>query len=261
MGKIDKKQMPQLLALGLLTIALFGFFVMRMLSPTPAAAHVQSVAAAASVKAKVVDNTTLADAPPPGPAMRDPFRPGIVDNEAMKAYLEASKSAVQNHHPPEPAMGQRMAQNSRATNSNAGVPHVSQLPGFTSNFSAYRGPSSFTGQTSNGTVTPAIISLPAPTWTVTGVIQSSDGQEAVLRSGEARRIVRRGDQVDSDFRVVSVTRNSVTLRRGTERFTLPLGGPKVPSTSPLSTPGQPGPSGIGIPAAPANPPASSPVMQ
>jgi len=68
--------------------------------------------------------------------------------------------------------------------------------------------------------------LAPPAWTVTGVLRSGDAQVAILRSGDQRRIVKRGDEVDSQFRVVSVTRNSVVLGHGDARFTLPLGSAK-----------------------------------
>jgi len=75
---------------------------------------------------------------------------------------------------------------------------------------------------------PAAPSAPsAPSWTVTGVLQSSGEDIAILRNGDERRIVRAGDMVDGEFRIVDVTRQHVILRHGANRYTLPLGGAKT----------------------------------
>ena len=72
----------------------------------------------------------------------------------------------------------------------------------------------------------------APAWTVTGVLQGDGGQVAILRSGEVRQFAHRGDLVGGDFRVVDVTRDSVVLRHGSARYTLPLGGAKPVDAKP-----------------------------
>ncbi len=64
----------------------------------------------------------------------------------------------------------------------------------------------------------------APSWTVTGVLQSGPEQIAILRSGETRRFVKQGDFVDGQYKVAKVTRSFVVLRLGKSDFTLPLGG-------------------------------------
>lgn len=250
MKKLDKKQIPQFVALCVLSSGVFGYFVMRMVTPSEAAAssasppaQVATAPKAAATDPKVAANDPKVAAPivvasalPGTPAaglapltplplagMRDPFVVGYVD---PKIPLPTA---------PLPAPPKLITASTQIGRTN--LPGLSVLPAP----SAPDLPTGLTGFSVRPTRTaptlPTIAAppTPAPTWTVTGVLQTDTEKMAILRSGEARRIVRSGDFVDSTFRVADVTRSYVVLKHGTETYRLMLGGGK-PSTAPTLPP-------------------------
>jgi cytochrome c biogenesis protein CcmG/thiol:disulfide interchange protein DsbE len=232
MKPLDKKQIPQVVAMAVLAVLFFGYFAVKMIMPTPAAAGSQAPAAPAAAAAaapKTGDaqaasdpSATMPDAPPPSATLRDPFVQAISDQPAPPPVLKpvappAARPAVYTKpsHP-------------------SGLPTypINILPGVGNEHGAVAGVPH--------PMVPAAPPIPvaAPTWVVTGVLQSGADTVAILRSGDARRFVKKGDYVDSTFRVTSVTRDAVTLRHGVSRFTLPLGGAKaVPAARTVSSPG------------------------
>lgn len=244
MKKLEKKQIPQFVALCILSSGVFGYFVVRMVTPTVAAASVPAPprTAAAPVKnadAPTVPGTTTAVATgtptagdpamlpagdpallvtPPSPGMRDPFVVGYVE---PKTPVAAAPPAA----PLNPAVtGTQMARTSLPGLA-LPAPLAPELPSGLSGFSIR--------PTRPASVLPMPPAAPAPpTWTVTGVVQTDTEQLAILRNGEARRIVRSGDFVDSTYRVTDVTRTSVVLRHGTASYRLLLGGDKPAAVSP-----------------------------
>lgn len=249
MKKLEKKQIPQFAALCVLSAGLFGYFVLRLISPSPAAAGTRSPqlqpapakAAAPSVDKNirdkkadaalnttpvVTDTGTDTGAPPPSPGMHDPFVVGYVDPKTLPAK------------PGAPALPNKPAVQVASIHGVAPV-----LPLGLQGFPVQPLPSSASSSQSAAVVRlPTAPKLPppppaAPTWSVTGVLEGDQGQIAVLRNGEARRIVRSGDFVDSIYRVVNVTRTMVVLRHGTAVYKLPLGGAKtVTAKAPLAAP-------------------------
>lgn len=226
MKKLDKKQVPQFVALCLLSAGTFGYFVVRLVTPTPAAAgtrprQVQEAAkpsaTTASPSARKTAGATdaasaVAAAPVTAPTagMRDPFVVGYVDPKSVPA---GKPSAAK----PAPTQTASIHEVGPAP---VTAPFVPSLPLGLKSFSP-------------STPAPAAIlpsappALPvAPSWTVTGVLQNDTQHVAILRNGEARRFVRTGDYVDSQFRVVDVTRTAVTLRHGAAVYHLQLGGVK-----------------------------------
>ena len=253
MKKLDKKQIPQFVALCILSSGVFGYFVMRMVTPSPAAAstavHPSSpVPVAAAVPASsakpslaAASATNPAAAPvavgtppltdpaqivtPPTPGMRDPFVIGYVDPKTAAATTPSAAPPLQ--HAP--------VQEARAT-----VPGLSTFPA-----PVAPGLPTLTDLTVRPTQfavsLPSVPALPAapapPSWLVTGVLQTDTDKLAILRNGESRRIVRSGDFVDSIYRVADVTRSCVVLRHGTFTYRLLLGGDKpaaAPSLPPAS---------------------------
>ena len=274
MNKLDKKQIPQFAALCVLSAGVFGYFVMKIVTPSPAAAGTRPRPAAeaslaspapvggtASPKQAEAGKTGAApdaapagdqaEAPAPTPGMRDPFVVGYVDPSTQPAAPAPSpaKAAA-----PAKAAGLQVASIREVPPASVAAPAVPfGLKGFPAPDAAPAMPAA--SQKASAPEAPA-----APAWTVTGVLQGGTGQMAVLRSGEARRIVRTGDSVDGLYRVVAVTRSAVVLRHGTTFYHLILGaampGTAKPGATAPATPTLP-PVAVPMPAAPA--PAADPL--
>lgn len=260
MQKLDKKQIPQVVGLGAVTCGLFGYFGYKIIAPTPAAAHsapaapVKPSGAPGSVGTRVAaapgtpgSGSPLSAAPdaapdqaaPPTPGMRDPFVPTAgtpllpAAGAAPKAAPPAIKPVAHAHPistlpiaitplslpaPPRAHPSKRQTRMALLPSTQIGVPGVSPWP------SALAHP-----------VLPPAPPVP-PAWTVTGILQSGGTQVAVLRNGETRRFVRAGEMVDSQFRIVEVTRDQVVVRHGSVYFSMPLGGLKaVPTKAPTAS--------------------------
>lgn len=217
--QFDKKQMPAVLAMGVLSAGLFGFFVWKMTSPPPLDAAPKPgtpVATAAATKPDALAASTTASANPNSPAssptldLRDPFVPAITDDSGMpsKPFQVASSQTT------EPGE----------------VPTVPGLPPVAGDVHPLAPPSgsAFLKGADAG---------PKADWTVTGVISEPTdprNRVAILRAGEVRRFVRLGDMVDSDVRLVGVSRAGVTLSAGGHVFHLPLGGGDTKKAKPAA---------------------------
>ncbi len=257
MKKLDKKQISQFVALCVLSSGVFGYFVMRMVTPSEAAASSASPpaqvaavprAAATDLKAAVVDPKSAAPivvasalpgtpaaglaplVPQPLAGIRDPFVVGYID---PKIPLTAA---------PLPAPPKLMTASTQIGRTN--LPGLSVLPA-PSAPDLPTGLTSFSVRPTRTVPTLPMVAAPptpAPTWTVTGVLQTDTEKVAILRSGEARRIVRSGDFVDSSYRVADVTRSYVVLKHGTAIYRLMLGGGKsspAPALPPAAVSGPP----------------------
>ncbi len=252
MKTLDKKQIPQFAALCVVTSGVFGYLVVHFVAPGSASAQTRPAAAvhpavpvpaanqasaasqtsvvpsktgAAASTGTSADSTDIPDAPPPTPAMHDPFAVGYAD-PATTALAAAPVKAPALLHLPAP--GKKVA-DLGAVPLPVG-PSAPALPGSFSPFPVHSSAPMAGGMTSlpQAAAQPALPQAPAaPSWTVTGVLLGESGTVAILRSGEARRIVRSGDFVDGTYRVTSVTRTSVVLRHGAAVYQLPLGGTKA----------------------------------
>ena len=255
MNKLDKKQIPQFAALCVLSAGVFGYFVVKIVTPSPAAAGTrphpateaaQTATAAAPAPGKaagtgpatnpaVIPTEDGAEVPAPTPGMRDPFMVGYVDPKTQPALpippviAPAKVAATAKAAMPVKAGVFQVASIREVGPASAGM---AALPFGLKGFSPLgAGPS--LPSTSKAAEAPK-----APVWTVTGVLQSEAGQVAVLRNGEARRIVRTGDFVDSTYQVVAVTRGAVVLRHGKTFYHLALGAakPTTPARAPFAIP-------------------------
>lgn len=256
MKPLDKKQLPQIIALGILTAGAGTYAAVRLAAPGPVSAQTHSAAVApapvsavkpgdprlsstkpgTAVPAGIVAATSTSDAPPPAPGMRDPFAVGYSDTAAGPGSVPSTPAlpalmpgkqvaAVGKLSPmpisPAPMFGLPLAPPLPGGN------HEQALPGLP------LGPSA---------LAVSITAAPAPpAWTVTGVLAGADGKVAILRSGDARRIVRSGDFVDGTYRVTAVSRTAVILRHGLLVYQIKLGGTKatpsvIPASLPLSQP-------------------------
>ena len=283
--KLDKKQLPQFIVLGVLTAGVSGYTVFHFVStgpvsaaPRPAAAPVSprpaslpgqatkpgdprfpaapagaaapaagTAAPAAGTAAPVVAAGDTGDAPPPSPAMHDPFAIGYVDPGTLPAA--ALTAAL-----PKAASGKQIAALPALSPLPIGLPTAPPLPGGSFSGGSFSG-GSFSGSSVKSLVLPAAPAAPAlpvaparpdpPKWTVTGVLMGAGGEVAILRSGDARRIVRAGDFVDGVYRVTGVSRTAVQLRHGKSVYHLVLGGANPAAGAP-------------VPAAPISAPAAAP---
>ncbi len=236
MKQLDKKQMPQFAALCVLSAGVLGYLVVHLAVPGPASAGTRGPAAPAPAlpgagpatagvstpsATGAAPDAAAADAPPPSPAMHDPFAVGYVDPTTVLPTSALPGTALAGIKAPAlpklPPAGKQFASLAPLPVSPLSVgPGAAALPGTLGGFSAPPAPS-----------LPAAPALPAapsaPAWTVTGVLQGATGKVAILRDGDARRIVRSGDFVDSTYRVIGVSRTLVTLRHGKAVYQLVLG--------------------------------------
>jgi hypothetical protein len=210
----DKKQLPQIIGLGAASIALFGFFGLKMVAspgtqaaptpaPTPTAQPSQEAAGSVSVTNPDTDATvspaSLIGAPAPSDSMRSPFTPGL--------------------SPTAPKTGPGSIQVASAS-----LPSAPPVPGLPS-----------IGQVQP--LNPIAAAGPAA-WTVTGVIRSDTDPSAtiaIFRSGDQRRYVSIGQMVDDTTRFVGVDRTGVTVIQAGTRIRLSLGGPTPDSKTASST--------------------------
>ena len=261
MKKLDKKQIPQFVALCVLSSGVFGYFIMRMVTPSEASASTgvrQSSPVAAAPTTKSATAATLVPTPvsaaagaaplivtsavtptaagTPAPAvpqpltgMRDPFVVGYVEPKIAPpvAPVIAPPKLIASPNP-------QMARATLPGLSAIPAPPAPDLPNGLTGFSVR--------PTQMAPSLPRVLAppTPAPTWTVTGVLQADTEKVAILRNGEARRIVRSGDFVDSTYQVADVTRSYVVLRHGAATYRLMLGGGKTaPPLAPASVSGPP----------------------
>ena len=247
--KLDKKQVPQVAVLAVLSCGVLGYFAKQMMTPSPAAAAFPAggvplrgggaISPTPSPRAgsttptpdnggaRLVPPTASAFAPtgevaPPADAGRDPFQQTVSSTAAPQPI-------------PKPAALVRPLPAPKAAS--VSVPVVPPLPapgafGGLRPLPAYAVP----GQ-------PAPVAQAAPTWAVTGVLTSGAEHIAILRSGTERRFVRQGEWLDGQWQVARVSRDSVTLGHGSAFYSLPLGGSKAnagqaaaPQASPLPNP-------------------------
>ncbi len=259
MSKIqyDKKQLPQVIVLAVLSVGLFSYFAYRIITPppseagpapTPAKTVAVAPAAASGVApvgatqvasagvgpADVVDpNTVPVIDSPPMPGMHDPFiAPAFTaDPSAIKAtdprvVVPPTVSAL-----PPPTRIAKMPSFSTI----APLPTAPPLPGGL-----------------KGAAPAPIVKAPdvdpGPAgWVVTGVLGSDDdpgGRIACLRNGELHRFVRAGGSIDGDFQVVSINRDSVVLRKAEKVYRLNLGNQLMPAHSSMPNSA---PSGTSLP--------------
>ncbi len=259
MKKLDKKQIPQFVALCVLSSGVFGYFVIRMVTPseasastavrqstpvaagpttkavTPVPTTVNTAAGAPLIVASAVTPTVAGDPAPavlqPLAGMRDPFVVGYVEPKIAPpvAPVIAPPKLIASPNP-------QMARATLPGLSAFPAPPAPDLPNGLTGFSVR--------PTQMAPSLPRVLAppTPAPAWTVTGVLQANAEKVAILRNGEARRIVRSGDFVDSTYQVADVTRSYVVLRHGSATYRLMLGGGKPaqsPTLAPASVSGPP----------------------
>lgn len=223
----DKKQLPQVIVMGVLSLGLLGYAASILMAPPPtaraaaapgapaaAATPVASTAGAApATSTSTVDGSEpvagLIDAVAPSQTMRDPFVSCIqqITTPTTPAPPPVS-TAVQNFlKPPTQTVAAMPAMPSASV-----IRPLSDTPPILPSMTA---------------IQPAAAPPPPLTvWTVTGVLFGSGSAKkiAVLRSADSRRYVALGSMVDDQYRLIGIDRFGVTLQQGKTRLRLKLGG-------------------------------------
>ena len=207
--KLDKKQLPQLVALGVLMLGSVGYVSFTVLRPKKSA---RVPAPVVEARQETDGSGGAADSRPTAarqwqmvvartfpdlmnvPARRDPFVPQIVP-DAAPAQPERARSSPAPRRP--------------TANQFAGsVPPVNPF--------AVIGPGTLPSA--------AVVPEPDPDFVLTGIIRGKENV-AIIRAGESGRyIVKQGQLIDGRYRVLSVSDNGAVLAYKKRRIHVRLGG-------------------------------------
>lgn len=199
--KLDKKQIPQLIILGLLVLGCIGYVSFTLAKPDPKASKPDAAKKQAASTAEVTAQTqimqigTFPDLNAPV-ARRDPFVTQTVDTEAETANSEPNRATVVKM----PSLPKGMGK----------VPPLFPF-----------------GNANMGSA-PTLMAVPNvepdPAFALTGVIRG-EKNVAIIRVGATERhIVSEGQIIDGRYRVLSVTEDGAVLAYKDRRIHLKLGG-------------------------------------
>lgn len=218
--KLDKKQVPQVVLLGVLLLACIGYVGVQFShkpesTPPKPAAEVKTDADNnnAPVQVQAVETTEedminlqLAALPPT--KQRDPFSPQMsVDlGHSMSSAYQGPSSAG--------SMPRRI------TVPKSSVPKFASLPGMSAPFRV----EPITVPKDSVDPQPGQAAVDKG-FTVTGIIRGQQNV-AILRSADERYIVREGQWINGTYKVVAITENGVVIVGKDRRISLRLGGEK-----------------------------------
>ena len=204
--KLDKKQIPQLIVLGLLVLGCIGYVSFTVLKPPaidPVPPQGKAVAKSeAFAKAKkaaaqsvvMMPTATFPDLSAPIPR-RDPFAVQTLENTGTPPTKPADANVT------------HVAEKTARTASTK-VPPLIPIGNFNTSSSL--------------SVVPSVESRD-PNFVLTGVIRGAENV-AIIRVGEERHVVKQGQYIDGTYRVVSVSDDGAVLACGNRRIYLRLGG-------------------------------------
>lgn len=239
MQKLDSKQVPQVIILGVISVGVLGYAAMTFFggtNPTPVAgtkteartqlAKATSEGTAATsptdpaVGAPALGNVPGLNAPGlqlPGQYNPDPFRAGAEEKKPGTPKPAAPKAEV------------KVAQ--AAPRPGPSLPSVDEFPGMRR----------FQGLPSVAPPAPPVKTGPTrPTLSVTGIISAEDGKDmALIEMGSDHRIIQQGDMLPNRYRVTHIAADGVMLVNGSDRYFVALGLKGKPAITP---------DGAGIPA-------------
>lgn len=212
--KLDQKQMPQVIVLGVLCVGVVGYGVMQAFggeqkpakpAGEAAAAGAATAAAPDSPDAESGVQITQAGAAGlqlPGTFNPDPFRP-LASGKAVAKSAPAPPPAA-----PAPT---RMAKLPKWPTFQ-GLPSLGGEGGLPP-----AQPSVITPAPPPGPVRPAVV--------LTGVIDVDDGDDMALAvlDGKDRRILQVGDVVANNYRVKKIAMDGILLINGTDKYFVTLG--------------------------------------
>lgn len=231
MQKLDPKDTPKVIAMGVLAVGMFGYFAMQMVGPprkpAPAAkkGDAQVKQASAAAEAAPVDQEQLqkdlSRFGATGSVFNpDPFRPAKLPNQIRK---------------PAPATKTQAAPAEKIVRGPGALPGVPYgiAPGSV-------------GAPAPPPAQALPVQLPRPELTLSGIIDAQDGADmAVAQMGQESVILKVGDRLPNDYKVLKVTlqgekaagglwcENKPAKGQKKDRFFIPLGG----HTPALPTPG------------------------
>lgn len=203
----DNKQLPQLIVLCVLFALFVGYFVVKFAGSKPKLAQATQEQSTQTQTVKKTDTATEENGVeaqvtceiPSNTDLRDPFRPTMILTNDQPAQQRETTRVV------------------RAPR----IPVVNELPPFIPKFgdrsesnSADSGSSSIQQNQNQGETVQYI---------VTGVITGTENV-AIIRSGESRYIVKKGQFLNGTCQVVSITQSGVTIVRDGRSVLLKLGG-------------------------------------
>ncbi|HEU4752768.1 MAG TPA: hypothetical protein VFU47_06635 [Armatimonadota bacterium] len=235
--KIDSKQMPQVIVLGVLTAGVLGYGAFSFLSgSSPNKAQAANIdPATGQLKAPAGGDPTPAASPQPAqaaqpdgakPQMAQGGAPGLgvggVNPDPFRPTVGSSPSGAPVAGPKPPAAGSP-APGPRLPSVDAGSPGPAVEPA---------GPSGVPVETAPEPQKPA-----RPALTVTGVLDVDKGDDmALVQVGPEQRIVQVGDKLPNDYRVKRIALDGVLLVHSgdqsflPDRYFVPTGGNNQPAT-------------------------------
>ena len=244
MKKLDKKDLPKLVVLVILSVCLFGFSIVQFTAtPTkaasPARADAQPAAAVAQGEGAAAEQGQDAKTPD---ALSDAFNvadiailtsgkdPFVPNGPAAPRAVEDRTVPAPSVAPPGSAGGD---DREGALRSLMGLPagNPGAVGAAASRPPQWMGPRELSRKQAAGwfsrVTAPVVLPPPPPpAFTVTGVVRG-DRNVAILRGGpdgDERRFVRAGDLIGNGFKVIAVRADGVEIQSGDRRVTLKLGG-------------------------------------
>lgn len=234
MKKLDKKDLPKLVALVVLSLCLFGFALSQFVAtPTTNAATKQAVPAAggaapgtpatalAKPEVSLVENAFRLSDITVMTSGKDPFVPNgpaaprPLGAEGASRVVTTAPAPAPAPAAPEPELRNLM-----------GLPSAPPSAGGPPNWAGPRGAEGELAPMGKA-VAPVVPPIDTtPQYVVTGIVRG-DTNVAILRGGpggEERRFVRSGDSVGDGWKVAAVRSNGVEIYSGSRRITLRLGG-------------------------------------
>jgi len=202
----DKKQLLQLIVLGVLVAVFAGYGVMKLVggksSPPPAPTAKQTAAAPEGS----------------GPTVgTEPTVPNADTQDPIIAAAQTEISTQAGHDPFSPALESSTIVPTRIARGSGGKPPASFFGGLGAVPPIGVGPG--TGQIQGQ----AAVEEPFPAFNVTGIITGKTNV-AIIRIGEGRYIVKEGQTINGSYKVASVSQDGVLMTHGARSVFLKLGG-------------------------------------
>jgi hypothetical protein len=209
--KLDKKQVPQLVVLGVLVLICIGYVSFKVVSPAPRRAPAAQTKTTDTVKVETSEDVSedIARLLPNGvfpdlsitPARRDPFAPvslpaASVEKPNQAASVTPSRTASQ-----------------VVPNPTARVPRIEANP-----FNPFNSRSVSAARVE--------VQEEAPEFTITGVVRGERDVAIILTGEGGRYIVKKGQLIGGRYKVESVSDDGATLVYKNRRIYVKLGGVK-----------------------------------